>query len=141
MSSTEFKIMDRIKFYYYDARWIPSLQRYAVFGSRQDGGFISLIDRGGNVTLTKTGLPDTVRESKLVVREDSNGYVVTAVYPTLPSGAAVVQIPNEAIHLKRTIKNSYEWDYTGTDGIFVARNRVLFATLSKAGLRLVTLDL
>ncbi len=143
-SSEEFKITDGIKFYYYNVRWLPSLNRYVVFGSRQDGGFISIIDRNGSVAVSRTGLPDTVRESKLVVRknsEDGKSGVVTAIYPTLPSGAAVVSITAGSIDLQRSIPASYKWDYMGTDGMFVAPNRILFATLSKTGLRLVPMNL
>jgi hypothetical protein len=131
-------ITDNIKFYYYNVKYLPSLKLYAVFGSREDGGFVSLIDTEGNVKLTKTGLPDTVRESKLIVQ--GKGKTLTAVYPTLPTGAAVLKITDHSIDLTKNIPDSYEWDYMGTDGLFVDKHKVLFTTLSKEGLQFVTIN-
>src|SRR5205823_12362083 len=81
------QITDGIKYYVYNVSYLPSLKRYAVFGTRGDGGFVSLLDTDGNIITTVTGLPATVRESKLIAA--GRGRVVTAVYPTDPSGAAI----------------------------------------------------
>jgi hypothetical protein len=91
------------------------------------------------VEATRTGLPETVRESRLIARKDGPRSV-TAVYPTMPSGMAVLHITPDRIDLRKTVDDTYEWDYTGTDGMFVNPHRALFATLSKAGVRMIGID-
>jgi hypothetical protein len=137
--SPEFQITDNIKYYVYNVSWIPTLKLYAVFGTRSDGGFVSLIDRNGKVVQTRTGLPETVRESRLLARRDGRNSV-TAVYPAMPSGMAVLHITPDRVDLRKTVDDDYEWDYTGTDGMFLNRNRALFATLSKTGVRMIDID-
>ncbi|MEO7728851.1 MAG: hypothetical protein ABIS45_16490 [Burkholderiales bacterium] len=39
------------------------------------------------------------------------------------------------------IDHPYAWDYAGTTGTFVALGRVVLATLSTAGLQLLSVDL
>ena len=78
-------------------------------------------------------------ESRLVVGSDGSRPI--AVYPTRPRGVAVVRLSRDAIALARTIDHPYEWDYTGTAGALVAPDRLLFATLSTSGLRLISIDL
>lgn len=137
----EFQITDHIRFYYYNASYLPSLGLYAVFGTRDDGGFVSLIDRQGNVVLTRTRLPETVRESRLVSRHGRRGAVVTAIYPTLPTGVAVLKITDRNVLLDKVVPGTLEWDYMGTDGAFISPHKALLATLSKQGLQFVTVHL
>jgi hypothetical protein len=53
----------------------------------------------------------------------------------------VLRINATAIELVKRIDHSYRWDYSGTTGAFVGGNRVLFATLSTSGLKLIPVDL
>ncbi len=132
---SRFQITDNIDYYHYSATYLPSLGLYAVTGTRLDGGFISLITPDGTVISTQTGLPAAVRESKLITQARGGG--VIGVYPTEPNGAAIVRISYGGVDLVRTAPDLYPWDYMGTDGMFVGRHRVLFATLSKHGVRFV----
>ena len=133
-----FQIAGDIKYYYYDVTYIPAIGKYLVTGTRTGGGFMTLIDKQGHVTATKTGLPETVREAKTVINATDDG--VTAVYPTFPTGAAIVKIEGNSIDLENTIEGSHEWNYMGTAGIFASDSEVLFATGTTAGIRFVRFD-
>lgn len=127
------QITDDIDFYHYNITYLPKLKLYAVIGSRHDGGFVSLIDPDGNVVLTRTGLPHFVRESRLIAHDSGRSEI--GVYPVESGGVAVVRITPKSVDLVKTISDPYPWDYMGTDGLFVDKHQVLFATLSKAGLQ------
>lgn len=136
---TPFLITDNSKYYYYDVNYVPEIDRYVVTGSRADGGFISLIDKTGQIVLTQTGLPDTVREARTAFRQV--GDKIIAVYPTLPTGEAVVELTGSTIELKKTITGNHVWTYMGTDGVFSSDTNVLFATGTSAGIQFINVDI
>jgi len=121
--------------YAYDVQYARSIGRYVVAGTSGGKGFMSLLDRAGEVRTTRHGLPPMASESRLILRGS------IAVYPISPRGLAVVRLSREAAALEKTIDHPHEWDYTGTAGVFLAPDRLLFATLSRAGLRLIGVDL
>lgn len=136
----EHPIMDRMPVRYaYDAAFAPSLGTYVVAGATGEEGFIALVSLSGEVVSVQRGLPPMASESRIVLGRD--GAQLLAVYPVRPRGVAVVRLAAGAIALARLIDHSYVWDYAGTAGAFVAPGRVLFATLSTTGLRLIPVEL
>jgi hypothetical protein len=125
--------------YAYDVAYSPQLASYVVAGSSSDGGFVSLINLGGEIVATARGLPPMVSESRIVLNWD--GSKLTGVYPVTPSGIAVVRLTASSVELVKVLDHPYAWDYPGTAGIFLAPGRVLFATLTTAGLMLIPIDL
>jgi hypothetical protein len=110
-----------------------------VAGSTGQGGFIALIHLTGDIVTLQKALPPMASESRIIVGGDRSAPI--AVYPVDPRGVAVVRLSTGAIELVRTIDHPHAWDYAGTTGVFVGPERVLFATLSTTGLRLIPVDL
>jgi hypothetical protein len=125
--------------YAYDVEYSPQIAAYVVAGSSGDGGFISLVSPSGEIIATARGLPPMVSESRIVLGWD--GTQLTGAYPVKPRGVAVMRLTAHTITLANVIDHPYAWDYAGTTGIFLAPDRVLFATLSTAGLQLIPVDL
>jgi len=124
--------------YAYSVDYAPRLSAYVLTGSAADGGFVVLVGLDGEILRTRRGLPPMASESRMVISHD--GPETVGVYPVLPSGIAVVRLSAAAIDFDRLVAHPYAWDYMGTTGTFVAPGRVLFATLSKTGLRLIHVD-
>lgn len=122
----------------YDVQYAPGLERFVVLGSNERHGFVTLLDTAGNIMARADRLPRAVGESQIVLSPSAGA--VTAVYPTVPSGVAVLRITRAGVRLARRIEHPHAWDYTGTVGTFTAPDRVLFATLSRAGVQLVVID-
>lgn len=134
------RIMDGLPLRYaYDVQYSSHLGAYVVAGASGEGGFVSLIGLDGEILNTRRGLPPMVSESRIVLGR--RGDEVIGVYPVSPSGVAVVRLATGAIELQTTLRHPYRWDYPGTAGAFVAPGRVLFATLSTTGLRLIPVDI
>ena len=125
--------------YAYDVAFAPALQAYVVAGSSREGGFLALVSLTGEIVRTQHGLPPMASESRIVL--DWDGTHLTGVYPVRPRGVAVVRIGTDAVDLVKVIDHPYAWDYAGTTGTFVTRDRVLFVTLSTTGIRLIPVDL
>jgi hypothetical protein len=124
--------------YEYDVRYAPGLDRFVVLGSADNHGFVTLLDTAGNVVASAERLPRAVGESQIVLSPSADE--ITAVYPTVPTGVAVLRITRAGVRLVKRIEHPHAWDYTGTVGAFTAPDRVLFATLSRAGVQLITID-
>ena len=134
------KIADRMPIRYaYAVEFAPQIASYVVAGSSGEEGFVSLVSLAGEIVGTRRGLPPMASESRIVLGWD--GQQLTGVYPVRPRGVAVVRISQGAVELVRLIEHPYPWDYSGTTGLFVAPGRVLFATLSTTGIRLIAVDL
>ncbi len=125
--------------YAYDVEFASQLSSYVIAGSSGAGGFVALVGLAGEVIKMQRGLPPMASESRIVLRGD--GAEIMGVYPVRPRGIAVVRLSADAIELVKVIEHPYAWDYAGTSGVFVGPRRVLFATLSTAGLRLITVDI
>ena len=125
--------------YAYDVEFSSQLGSYVVAGSSGDGGFVALVSQTGHITKIQRGLPPMASESRIILGGD--GSKLVGVYPIHPHGVAVIRLSADSIELARIIDHPYVWDYSGTTGTFVAPERVLFATLSTTGLRLISLDL
>ena len=124
--------------YAYDVAFAPQLGAYVVAGSTVDGGFAALVSLAGELIALQRGLPQMASESRLVIGDSAQPM---AVYPVKPRGTAVLRLSAGAIELARVIDHPHSWDYMGTDGGFLDPGRVLFATLSKTGLRLLSVNL
>lgn len=121
--------------YSYDVAFSPEISNYVVAGRTGDHGFVSIVDLAGNVVNTKTGLPPMQPESRIILHWDDSKLV--GAYPINPRGIAIVEFAADAINLLKVIDSTYEWDYSGTTGIFLTSDRLLFPTLSTTGLRLI----
>ena len=125
--------------YAYDLGFAPQVGRFVVAGSSGAGGFVSLVSLTGEVVTTRQGLPPMASESRIVLGWD--GTRLTGVYPVRPRGIAVVRIGADTVELVKLVDHPYEWDYTGTTGVFTSPGRLLFATLSKEGIKLGRVEL
>ncbi len=139
-------LIDNNRYYYYDVCYVPTLERYLVTGSTLDeGGFAVLVDKTGKITARETGLPYTVREARTLVKQVGNTHI--AVYPTLYSGAAVLNLTANSVNLNKTLNGTIKWDYIGTDGMFLtsasalADTEVLFVAGTKEGIKFEKFDL
>jgi hypothetical protein len=124
--------------YEYDVRYAPGLDRFVVLGSADNHGFVTLLDTAGNIMARAERLPRAVGESQIVLSPSADA--VTAVYPTAPTGIAVLRITRAGVRLAKRIAHPHAWDYIGTVGAFTTPDRVLFATLSRAGVQLIVID-
>lgn len=125
--------------YAYDVQFSPRLGAYVVAGTSGERGFVALVDRDGKLLRRQSGLPPMAGEGRIVMGVD--GAQVIGVYPVSPRGVAVVPLSAGGIGPARVVDHPHAWDYSGTAGVFVAPGRVLFATLSTRGLRLVPVNL
>jgi len=125
--------------YTYNVEFAPQLSSFVVAGTSDGSGFVSLISLIGEITRTRLGLPPMASESRMALTWD--GTRVIGAYPVQPRGIAVVHLSATAIELVKIIDHPYVWDYAGTAAAFVGPDRVLFATLSPAGLRLIPVNL
>jgi hypothetical protein len=127
------KLDTGIAYYRYSVACAPALGRFLVLGAyAAGGGFGYLLDTDGNVVAKNGILPGIVRESKSIIRKDGDRAIV--VQPTVPTGALVLSVTKTEIKLDKTISDSYEWQYGGTDGIFTDAKTVYIVSLSKTGL-------
>lgn len=133
------RIASTVDYYVYDVQYVSSLRLFLVIGSDSDGGFSALINPAGRIVAQRHGLPRTIREASTAVTGGQVG--ATAVYPTAPTGVAVLALGNRSINLIDTIAGDMEWDGIGTDGVFVSPSKVLFAAGSIDGIDLVSFDL
>lgn len=127
------------RYYYYDVQYIPAIGRYLVVGSQNtvgNNGVAVLVDKAGVVVASKAGLPGTIREAQTVISADGR----TAVYAVPDLGAAVLELSADSIMLRKTVAIDWDWDYMGTDGIFVGQSRVVFATGTQRGIRFIIAD-
>jgi hypothetical protein len=125
--------------YAYDVAFSPQLACYVVAGASGDEGFVALLDLGGDVVHLQRGLPPLASESRIVLGLD--GGQAIGVYPVRPRGVAVLRLSAGAVSLARLADHPHHWDYMGTAGAFVAPGRMLFATLTTAGLKLIPFSL
>jgi hypothetical protein len=125
--------------YAYDVAFAPQVERYMIAGAKGEGGFVSLVNLKGEIVSIREGMPPIASEARIVIGSD--GAHAIAVYPVRPRGVAVVRLSGGGAELLKVVDHPYTWDYTGTAGAFVGADRVLFATLSTTGLKLVHVDL
>lgn len=122
----------------YGVRYLPSLQRFLVTGTKANGGFAALLDTSGTVLVLRTGLPRPAPQGQAVAH--AHNHAVRAVYPVVPAGVAVLDVGERSLRLVKTLQHPYRWDYLGTDGVFVTADKVLFATLSRDGVQLIHVE-
>ncbi|HTJ96970.1 MAG TPA: hypothetical protein VL381_05830 [Rhodocyclaceae bacterium] len=125
--------------YAYDLEFVPGLAAYVVAGSSGEAGFVARLNLSGEIENIQHGLPPMVSESRILTRCD--GKQCIGVYPVRPKGVAVVRLSAGGTELLKLIDTTQEWDYMGTAGAFVTPERVVFATLTTSGIRLVSIAL
>jgi len=125
--------------YAYDVEYAAQIERYVVAGNTGEEGFIALIGLSGEVIRIQRGLPPMASESRIVLGWD--GAQLTGAYPVDPRGVAVVRLSPDAIELVRLLDHPYAWDYAGTTGLFLTPKKILFISLSTAGLQQITIEL
>ncbi|HEX3028455.1 MAG TPA: hypothetical protein VHT34_03940 [Clostridia bacterium] len=127
------KIHSNVKFYHYSVAYVSSIKRFIVLGTGQSGkGFGYLIDNRGKMTVVNQNLPPVMRESNLVVGI-SKGKPIVGMVKT-PTGAAVLSVTASEIKVKQLIKDNFQWQYCGTDGIFTDANQLYILSLATNGM-------
>lgn len=137
-----FQIYNNNKYYYHDVKYLSELGLYIVIGSQNkssNAGIVVLIDKAGNVVKSVNNLPSPARQGQPAISERNNK--ATVVYPTLPTGATVLDITSNSIEVAKELPGTWEWDYMGIAGMFSARNRVLFAATSHQGVYFIMFDI
>jgi len=140
-AASELRIADDLPLRYaYDVAYSPELAAYVVAGTAAatEQGFMVLVSLAGKVTRLADALPPMASEARLVLGQDGGRPI--AAYPISPNGIAVVRLAAESARLAQRIEHPHKWDYTGTAGVFIGPRRLLFATLSPSGLKLVRVD-
>jgi len=123
----------KIAYYTYSIEYLPSIDRFLVAGTYQTGGgFAYLLDGAGQVTAANEQLPPIIRESQPVIRAMNEQAM--AVQAIAPSGVMVLLLTPDSITLDQTITGDHEWQYIGTDGIFISPEMVYMVSLSDLGL-------
>ncbi len=123
------KITSGVKYYTYNVAYVPGIDAFFVQGSyAAGGGFGYVINNSGSTIVARTDLPSIVRESDSVVRGS------TVVQATAPTGLIVYDLTRSSITMRRTIQDSYRWQYMGLAGIFVDPDTVYLVSLSNRGL-------
>ena len=125
--------------YSYGVEYSPDLAAYVIAGTADASGFMALIGLNGELLKLQTGLPPMASESRVVLGRD--GALTIAAYPVSPRGIALLRLSADAISLAKVVDHPHLWDYAGTAGAFIAPGRVLFATLTTSGVRLINADL
>jgi hypothetical protein len=123
--------------YAYGVEYSPALSAYVVAGTSAGKGFVALIGVTGELLRIQTGLPAMASESRIVLGRD--GAQLIAAYPVDPRGIALLHLSARDIALIKVVDHPHEWDYAGTAGIFVAPGQALFATLTTAGMKLISI--
>lgn len=125
--------------YAYDVGFVPELMSFVVAGSSAEEGFVARVNLDGKLESIQYGLPPMASESRMLTHCDGGQCI--AVYPVRPKGIAVLRLRQDGADLLKIIDHPHEWDYMGTSGAFVSPDRLVFATLSKTGIKLVTVTL
>ncbi|WP_394752135.1 hypothetical protein [Crenothrix sp.] len=127
------EIETSVKYYTYSVAYLPSIERFLILGAYQNGGgFGYLLDQDGHIMASNKTLPAIVRESQSIVLEQSGQ--VKVAQPIAPTGLAVLAVTSSSIDVKSTIVDDYQWQYLGTDGIFVNPKTVYIVSASPSGL-------
>jgi hypothetical protein len=127
------KIEDSVKYYAYSVTFLPSIERFLILGAYQNGGgFAYLLDQDGHIMAANKTLPAIVRESQSIALEQFG--MVKIAQPITPNGLAILAITSSSITLKSTVADDYQWQYSGTDGVFLNPNTVYIVSTSTSGL-------
>lgn len=125
--------------YAYATGFVPALQSFVVAGSAADSGFVALLNLQGKLEFTQHGLPPMASEASIVTHCDGGQCI--AAYPVRPSGIALIHLRPDGAELLRVIEHPHVWDYMGTAGAFITSQQLAFATLTKAGIKLIVVNL
>ncbi len=134
-------LLEAIRYYHYDVQYLEALDAFLVSGTTYENvGFALLLSSEGNMLAQQMHLPPLVREAQPALQTLS-ATEVEAVYPSIPSGVAVLTVSRNAIELKQHVAHDYRWSYSGTDGIFTEPERLYFINLSAQGMKEIVIDL
>ena len=122
--------------YHYDVAYAPKIDRYVVVGTQDTGGFVIVIGTDGHTKNITTRLPHAVAEARVVVSPNDN----RVMYPAYPNGIVVAALSDAGSRVVKTITVQHPWDVMGTTGLWLDDHHVLFATLTKAGVKLIPVN-
>jgi hypothetical protein len=127
------KIEDGLRYYSYNVSYLTHINRFLILGSYdKGGGFAYLIDLAGNIVASHKNLPAIVREAQAVVLPQTGKAKI--VQPIAPNGLMVLSVTPSSIQLTTTVADGYNWQTSGTDGIFLDTNTVYMVNTSPSGL-------
>lgn len=128
-------LKDDIKFYNYNIEYLESIDRFLVLGNSSDNrGFGILLNSNGDIITEDYNLTPIIRESQPAIKS-LNKNEVKVVYPAFSGDIAMLSITADNIIAEGVTSVGYDWDISGTDGIFLDNNDVYFASLSAEGLK------
>jgi len=128
----EVTIASNVKYYTYSVEYLPNIDRYLIMGVYETGGgFGILLDNNGDIVTSNLDLPEIVRESQSIVKTDGNNQIVAQ--PRSPNGLMIMSVSKTEISLQHEVDNDYDWQFAGTDGIWVGDNQVYIVSLSTTG--------
>jgi hypothetical protein len=133
-----FTIFTGNKYYFHDVQYIPATEQFLVVGSQNkasNAGIAVLLNKTGGIIASTPGLPNSIREGQTVISPDGK----QAVYPG-GTGAVVLDIVPGNIVFNKQVAVNWNWDYMGTDGVFVGNKRVVFATGTQQGVKFLNVD-
>ncbi len=133
-SVAEKKIETNMEYYTYSVAAIPDSDNFLILGTHTDNtGFGILIDKNGNVLSKNNNLPPIVRESQSIIK--TIGGETFIAQPKIGGGVMLLKLlDNNNIVLVETIDDSHQWQFAGTDGIWVNDSDIYIASLSTSGL-------
>ncbi len=128
-------LKDDVMYYSYSVTFLKDLDRFLVLGnSSENKGFALLLDKKGNVLAQDYALTPVVREVYPAVKS-LNKNEVKVVYPANNDKIATLSITSKNISSEGVVSVGYDWDISGTSGIFLDNNDLYFVSLSADGLK------
>lgn len=133
------ELQDYTRYYTYDVQYYPDIDRFLVVGTYYNGGgYAYLLETNGNIVDSITTLPTGIRESQPSIKAYTDG--VLAVYPKSPNGLLSLKLTAEEVSIHEQINHNHNWQYMGSDGIFIDNNTIYIAALCSSGIETFTVD-
>jgi hypothetical protein len=131
---TQFKLKDNVKYYTYDVQYLAGINKFLVSGSDNlNKGFSILISTDGNI-ITEKELPlAIIRESQPAIKM-LNTKESKVIYPADPNSLVALSVTENRIIIDGEFNIGYDWEVSGTDGVFLENNDIYFVALSPGGL-------
>ncbi len=128
-------LKDNVKFYTYNVEYLESIDRFLVLGKSSDNkGFGILLSSDGNIVAESYNLTPIIRGAKPAIKSLNKNEVKVA-YPAFSNDVAMLSVVSNNITAEGVVSVGYDWDISGTDGIFLDNNDLYFASLSAEGLK------
>jgi len=128
-------LKENTRFYVYSVEFLEEIDRFLVLGETSDNkGFAILLSTTGDIIAQDYNLTPIIREAHFATKS-LNKNEVKVVYPAKKDKIATLSISSNNIVSEGVISVGYEWDISGTDGIFLDNNDLYFVSLSSEGLK------